>query len=199
MRHCGICYMRSKYIKKSDIEHLRGNLGSKWIIFQLMLETGIRVGDAVRVRGTDITNEDGSFFLTMPAQKTGKLIHLPLSPELGVRLSQSGKSYFFASAKNNLKPISRQTVWRWLKTAAREAHVPIDGTSPHSFRKCFAVRLLHEDGLHAVQSALQHSNDSVTRLYAYSDTVMKSDSDEPIRWRDLELICEYILDRLRES
>lgn len=163
-----------------------------------MIETGIRVGDAVRVRGTNISREGGEYWLNMTAQKTGKPIRARLSDSLGARLSRSGRHYCFAG-RDNTRPITRQTVWRRLKTAARLTRVELDGTSPHSLRKCFAVELMRREGLHAVQDALQHSNDSVTRVYAYADTVLRFDSDEPIRWRDLDIVCEYLLDRLRDS
>ena len=58
---------------------------------------------------------------------------------------------------------------------------------------------MHEEGLAAVKAALQHDSEAVTRVYAYADTIMNFDSDEAIRWRDLELIVDYILARLHEN
>lgn len=66
-------------------------------------------------------------------------------------------------------------------------------------RKVYAVELMHQSGLSAVQTALQHQNPAVTRVYAYADTVLNFESDEPIRWRDVELLVDYILQRIVEK
>lgn len=86
-----------------------------------------------------------------------------------------------------------------MKRAAARCGVDPAGISPHSLRKCFAVALMREHGLDAVKKALQHSNEAVTRVYAYADTVLRFDSDAPIRWCDVELLVDYILDRIKES
>lgn len=191
--------MRSKFINKEDVQKLRKCMhGNEWLPLQLMLETGLRVGDAVRVKVRDISNEEGKYYLSYTAEKTKKKGKCEISPGLAKKLTEGKRrsAYCFGSY-GSAGHLTRQAVWHRMKKAALAAGISEDGCSPHSLRKIFAVALLHEKGLQAVQKALQHSNDAVTRIYAYSDTVVNFAPDEPIRWCNLELIVSYILDRLK--
>lgn len=165
----------------------------EWLPFAVMLDTGLRVGDVVALRWADVDLDART--LRTVAQKTGKLAEDNLSAST-VRVLESvprsRRKGFIFRGKSAYKHLSRSTVWRRIKRAAARCGVPPDGLSPHSMRKHFAVDLYHEEGLAAVQAALQHSSDVVTRVYAFADTVMQHDSDEPIRWRDLEHIADYI-------
>jgi len=144
-------------------------------------------------------------FINYVAHKTGKPGTAPIPPPLAARIRQQAHGlkgkYLFPPAKRYGKGehLTRQACWARMKRAARAAGVNVDGVSPHSLRKVYAVDLRHEAGLAAVRDALQHSNEAVTRVYAYADTVMNAESDEPIRWRDLELVVDYVLERLREK
>lgn len=165
----------------------------EWLPFAVMLDTGLRVGDVVALRWSDLDLDART--LRIVAHKTGKLAVCNLSVSTVRVLKNVPRSLrkgFVFRGRNVYKHLSRSTVWRRLKRAAASCGVSPDGLSPHSMRKHFAVDLYHEEGLAAVQAALQHSNDVVTRVYAFADTVMMHDSDEPIRWRDLEQIADYI-------
>ncbi len=174
-------------------------MGSQWYIFELMRQTGMRVGDAVKLRGSDISRNGDSYTVSWVAEKTGKEATASITASLCRHIQpRSKRAYCFPGRKRGTH-LTRQAVWARIKKAAEAVGHESDGISPHSFRKVFAVELMHEEGLSAVQKALQHSNDAVTRVYAYADTIMRTDSDEPIRWRDLELIVDYILQRLTEK
>ena len=165
-----------------------------------MLETGLRVGDAVKVKVKDIDlDDDGQYWLNYTAEKTKKKGRAKLTEGLAKRLTEGKKrnQYCFGSYGKR-GHLTRQAVWYRMKNSAKSCGISGDGLSPHSLRKIFAVSLLHEKGLEAVQQALQHNNDAVTKIYAYADTVMKESPDEPIRWRDLETLVSYILDRIKE-
>lgn len=190
--------MRSNYIQKRKLEAFRKALGDHWYVFELMLQTGMRVGDAVKVRGSDLSSSDGRFFVSWVAQKTGKEAVAEISASLYRHIRPRAKRAFCFPGRKAGSHLSRQAVWSRIKRAADTIGLESDGISPHSFRKVFAVDLMHEKGLTAVQEALQHSNSAVTRVYAYADTIMRSDSDEPIRWRDIELVVDYILQRISE-
>lgn len=190
--------MRSKFIPDETVEALKKVLGSEaWLPFQVSLETGLRIGDVLRLRSSDLTESDGGYILRYTAQKTGKEGEAKLSRSTGKKLCR--RKGFLFPGRGHSGHLTRQAAWARIKRACDAAQIDPGGVSPHSLRKCFAVELRHEKGLEAVKEALQHSNDAVTRVYAYADSVMKGDADEPIRWRDLELICEYILDRIREG
>lgn len=187
--------MRSKYVTKDTLTKLRRVLGSEaWLPFQVALETGLRIGDVIHLRSSDLSLTGGRYVLSYVAMKTGKEGSAFLSPSTGKRLA--GREGFLFPGRGKTGHLTRQAAWARVKRACSAVGIDPDGISPHSLRKCFAVALRHEKGIDAVKDALQHSSEAVTRVYAYADTVMNGDSDEPIRWRDLELICDYILERI---
>ena len=200
--------MRSKYIDKNTVDKLRRAMDrDEWLPLRISLETGLRIGDVVSLKHSALRRKDGKPILRTKAQKTGKTGDFPISPALydalkkrvdAVKGTARDGAFFFPSY-GKTKHLTRQAAWARIKTAAHRLGIEADGVSPHSLRKCFAVALRHEAGLEAVRKALQHSSDAVTRVYAYADTVLQFDSDEPIRWRDVELIVEYILERLKEG
>ena len=189
--------MRSRYIQKAQLEKLRYGSAGHWDIYALMLSTGMRVGDACAIKGKNFHFSDGVWRVSWVAEKTGKRAAAVVPSALASRLHKAGKAYCFPG-RGASGHITRQTVWKWLKTVAR-AIGDADGVSPHSMRKVYAVELMHRSGLSAVQTALQHQNPAVTRVYAYADTVLNFESDEPIRWRDVELLVDYILQRIVEK
>ena len=191
--------MRSKYIDKNTVDKLRRSMvNEEWLPLRISLETGLRIGDVVSLKRTALKKKDGSYFLRTAAQKTGKLGDFPISDSLADVLKVRKGTYIFPSYGKS-GHLTRQAAWSRMKSAAHRLGINADGISPHSLRKCFAVALRHQAGIEAVKKALQHSSSAVTRVYAYADTVLQFDSDEPIRWRDVELIVDYILERLREN
>ncbi len=198
--------MRARYIDKNTVTKLRSAIGAEeWLPLRISLETGLRIGDCVDLLYGQVARIKGTASIRATAQKTGKTGTFPISESLfrllrkrGKRLKQSRTSFLFPSYGKS-GHLTRQAAWHRMKKAAEALGVDPDGISPHSLRKCFAVSLMHEHGLTAVKEALQHSNDAVTRIYAYADTVLRFDSDAPILWRDVEILVSYILDRLREK
>lgn len=190
--------MRSKFINKEIVAKLRKVLGTEaWLPFQVSLETGLRIGDVLRLRSSNLSLTRGRYILSFTAMKTGKEGAAFLSTSTGKRLAD--REGFLFPGRGKSGHLTRQAAWSRLKRACEAVGVDSDGISPHSLRKCFAVALRHEKGTEAVKEALQHSSDAVTRVYAYADTVMNSASDEPVRWCDLELVVDYILSRLKDG
>lgn len=189
--------MRSEYLPKPTVENLRFSMGPDlWLPFQIILETGLRVGDVAKLRHEDVVRIEGVPCLLYTAEKTGKDGVAQISEKTFEEIRARGRRGYVFKGRQRGTHITRQALYKRVKKAAdRSGVVPI-GVSPHSFRKNFAVALMHEEGLAAVREALQHSNDAVTRVYAYADTILAHDSDEPIRWRDLEMLVDYILARL---
>ena len=197
--------MRSKYIDKNTVAKLRSVIGADdWLPLRISLETGLRIGDCVDLLFGQVSSHKGTPFIRATAQKTHKSGDFPISESLyklikgrQKRLSATKTDFIFASygASGHL---TRQAAWKRIKRACELLGIESAGISPHSLRKCFAVALMREHGLDAVRRALQHSNDAVTRVYAYADSIMNFDSDAPILWRDVELIVDYILERLHE-
>lgn len=170
------------------------------------LATGLRIGDVVALRKRDVVDDGEGLRIEYTAAKTGKRGSVSVPAPLAARLRRQarafrGSEYLFPPGKRYSRTphLTRQACWGRIKRAARAAGVEVDGVSPHSLRKVYAVELRHAHGLAAVREALQHSSDAVTRVYAYADTVLNAESDEPIRWRDLELVVDYVIERLHEK
>lgn len=196
--------MRSKYIDENTIRKLRSVVGEeKWLPLRISLETGLRIGDVVDLIFGQVHRKGKDYYITATSSKTKKTDDFKISATLYNTLYSikrencASRLDFIFNSYGESGHLTRQAVWSRMKKAAAELGISGDGISPHSLRKCFAVALMHEEGLAAVRRALQHSNDAVTRIYAYADTVLAFDTDEPIRWRDVELLVDYIISRLR--
>lgn len=193
-----ICKMRAEYITKAEKEKIMYKMGNEpWMVFRVMMETGLRVGDAVALKRSNLKKDGDNWYLQTKAEKTGKIGKWRISEQLAERL-RSRKGYLFQGRKPGTH-ITRQAVWKRIKKACEEAGIEADGKSPHSMRKIFAVDKAHEEGFEAAKEALQHSNDAVTRIYVYADKMMHAGSDEPIRWRDVEQLVDYLIARMSES
>lgn len=186
--------MRTSYIDPEAIERLRANMGGdEWLTLWVALETGMRIGDIVLLRGFNLVKGQIEF----TAQKTGKIGKIPVSKRLFAELSAktSGKSsaWVFPSPVKAGQHITRQCVWQRVKRACKRAGVDSKGIAPHSFRKSFAVELFKREGLEATREALQHDRASTTQLYALSDFTSGSNGDKPLLRRDLPLIVAEVL------
>lgn len=198
--------MRAKYIDKNTVQKLRGAVGTEeWLPLRISLETGLRIGDCVDLLFGQVYKSQGKPVIRTTAQKTRKTGTFPISESLykillRLRKRRAAKrTDFIFPSYGQSGHLTRQAAWARMKRACKRLGINPDGVSPHSLRKCFAVALMREHGLEAVRRALQHSNDAVTRVYAYADTILSYDSDAPILWRDVELLVEYILQRLKEK
>ena len=117
------------------------------LVMRVALETGLRVGDVLALRPP----VKAQFWIT--EQKTGKRRRVNLRRE-------------------REKHRTRQAVWRDVTRAARAFRLPVNVT-PHSARKRYAVEKLRQNRgkLAAVQKAMNHSDQSVTMLYAMADSL----------------------------
>lgn len=134
------------------------------------LSTGLRIGDVLNLRTKDIVKGDFS----VREQKTGKRkrVHLGKALQTDI-LSIAGRVYVFEGRTSELKHRTRQAVYKDLARVASAFR--LKGVSPHSCRKCYAVRNLHLYGdLRKVKKLLNHSNEAVTVLYAMADELSQN-------------------------
>lgn len=143
---------------------------------EVSLATGLRISDVLALK-TEVVKRTQRPYVT--DSKTGKTHRVYLPAELRQRmLQQAGKVWVWPG---RLKPLeehrTRQAVYKDMRQAVqvmrRAQHVQRgQNVSPHSARKCAAVRVYHRGGYDAAAALLQHDQEHplVTLLYALSDT-----------------------------
>lgn len=188
--------MKSKYIETTELDKLRSILAAEaWLPLWVSLETGLRIGDVVKLRRQNL-QADGLHF---KAQKTGKNGVAKVSAELRRELSRRRGKWLFPSPYKAGKHITRQCAWARIKTACKKAGIDPDGVSPHSLRKVFAVELYREKGFKAVQQALQHNSAATTEIYSFADWATGDNAELPLRRKDMQLLVKMVIEALGES
>lgn len=205
--------MRADYVKPSTLDLIVNQLEPENAnALRVSAETGIRIGDVLRLRRSDLRGN----VLTFTAQKTGKSGRAQISARLRRDLNAyAGTEFLFPGSRGNATR-TRQAVWADVKRVCRALGIR-SNISPHSARKTFAVEDYHENGLDHVKKALQHDDTSVTLLYALSDVLGEkntnkcsggdkqhpnscSDFESRVlsRLDEIEGKLDFIIDKLRE-
>lgn len=134
---------------------------------RVSMATGLRISDVLSIKTSQLAER-----FSVIEHKTGKRrrVYIPRAL-LGEMFAQSGRYYVFPSRCNEMKPRTRQAVFKDLKRAAKLFRVDKDiNLAPHSARKVFAVEKLKKTGdLKKVQQLLNHSSEAVTMVYAMAD------------------------------
>ena len=188
---------RELFIQPDQIKDLfAGLVGHRYEdIYILLAHTGVRRGEALAVKWSDIhldddppwlliersyTNESGKYVIKKPKTKTSNR-EVPISPDLQECLRERKKRVHdeqfldqntniddnFVFAAYNSYPPRGDTVTKQLATAGQLAGIPHLG--PHQLRHLHSTMLL-EQGLdiNAVSKHLGHSNISTTaNIYAH--------------------------------
>lgn len=163
--------MRTEFLLNREVDKVLMLLQpSNHLVIQVSLHTGLRVGDVLALKPEQIKPR---FWVT--EQKTGKRRIVGLPEELREAiLRQAGKYWCFPNRLDETKHRTRQAVWKDVKNAAKMLHLK-HNAAPHSFRKVYAVDLMKKYGdIERVQRALNHSDASVTMIYAMADALLKS-------------------------
>lgn len=187
--------MRSKFIDEPELKKLRSAmLDEAFLPLWVSLETGLRVGDVVTLKVTEV-KADGIHYR---AQKTKKRGIAKISAELRRRLPRAGK-WLFPSPYKPGEHITRQCVWARIKAAAKRAGIDTEGISPHSMRKVFAVELYRAHGFAAVKEALQHTHAATTEIYSFADWNTGENANLPLTRRDLRLVVQMVLEAIGDE
>lgn len=181
---------KTEYLLYREVERVLAALTPvNALVMRVMLHTGLRVGDALNL--TFPLREQ----MWITEQKTGKRRHIglprPLIDEIGRQaryyIPQHLRRYINAEPPRGMAPLwafpsprdferhrTRQAVWKDVKRAARAFRLPANAGT-HSARKIYAVGLLRKYGdLERVRRALNHSDDSVTAIYAMADRLLEA-------------------------
>lgn len=165
---------RSAYVEPSALGLVLAALQpANRLVFEVMLATGLRVGDVLRLTTAQVKRQR----FTVSEQKTGKSRRIYIPADLQLRiLGQAGRLYAFEGRNDWRRHRTRQAVWRDCSRCARffqrGGSVPKGTVSPHSARKVYAVDEYRRTGnLDAVRQKLNHdpAHTATTLLYALSD------------------------------
>ena len=162
--------MRTEYLIDREVEQVLDLLTfDNRLLARLLLHTGLRVGDALRLRPEQLRP---NFWIT--EQKTGKRRQVGIpEPLLSDLRAAAGAVWVFPGA-DPAKPRTRQALWKDVKRAARACRLTANA-APHSLRKVYAVELLERYGdIDRVRRALNHSGVEVTLIYAMADKRLRA-------------------------
>lgn len=125
---------------------------------------GMRIGDILRLKLSDIVSDGGRYHLNITEEKTGKKRTFTVPGEL--------YNYFCDYCREQkipadapMFPITVRAVQKHLKAVCNL--LGYEEVSTHSFRKWYATDIYNSNGhdIVLVQTLLQHSSPSVTRRY----------------------------------
>lgn len=190
-----LCYnriMRTDYLNPQIYNRLYAVMTYDNVLaLRISLETGLRIDDVLSIRTEQIKGRT----IRGTAEKTGKPYKKAISADLASRLrSLNRQGYIFPHRTKKNAHRTRQAVWANMKKAADLLGVKLNA-APHSARKTYAVELLNDKGIDAVQKELQHDRISTTMLYAFSNLLTDNANKKEeicIKMADIEELATII-------
>lgn len=158
--------MTTDVLIEKELEHVLAALTpANRLVVEVALHNGLRISDVLELRPEDLKPQTW-----ITERKTGKRKQIGLPEPLLSRLKECcGEYWVFPGRLDEHKHRSRQAVWQDVKRAARLFRMP-QNVGTHTMRKMYAVRLMKKYGdLERVRRALNHSNPSLTMIYAMAD------------------------------
>ena len=151
------------------------------LMFLLMLDAGLRVGELVQLKLSDLLiNDHPVFSLTVRPEiaKNHTAREIPLSSRVYEAINNLKNCYwrplyyepenFAFPAPPTVAHISTRQVERIIKNIAERTILrPI---TPHTLRHTFATRLMRKTSTRVVQQLLGHKNLSSTQIYTHPNS-----------------------------
>lgn len=162
--------MTTDYLLHKEMDRvLAALMPQNELIMRVILHTGMRISDVLELKTSELAM---SGWYT--EKKTGKKRRYGLPKPLYEAIkAQAGPIWAFPGRTSPLKHKTRQAVWRDVKRASKAFRLP-QNVGTHSARKVYAVQLLEKYGdIQRVQRAMNHSNPSITAIYAMSDLLLE--------------------------
>jgi len=137
------------------------------LLWLFCVDTGLRIGDALKVKVADVVGFCEGVYVT--EQKTKTCRHVKLRPAtqkalLGAISSRGGHEYVWASPRIPGRPITRQAAWRVFRKTQERVNVR-KHIGTHSARKTFAQNIYRNSTLEDVQEVLKHKYPDTTMFY----------------------------------
>ena len=169
-----------KYLNINDVERLlnaydnNNYIGLRnSLILEVLYSTGIRVGEIVNIKLSDVSLEDKTIKILGKGNKErivyfGGICYKLLKSYLKdsyIKLNTNELSYLFVSKTG--KKISDREVRKIVDDAGKIANINLK-ISPHVLRHTFATHMLNDGAdLRSVQELLGHENLSTTQIYTH--------------------------------
>ncbi|MEK6958122.1 MAG: site-specific tyrosine recombinase/integron integrase [archaeon] len=179
---------KAKYLPtvltKDEVRELlkAAKLGRNRLLLQFIYSSGVRVSEAVKMKGEDINFKE----------RIGKVKSGKGAKDRIIILSKNwcrhAKKYVdrkkvkspFLFSKKNGKPLTSDTVQRIVRRAAKRAGIQKHVT-PHSLRHSFATHLLEAgENIRKIQELLGHSNLNTTQIYTHVSTEQLKKVESPL-------------------
>lgn len=157
----------TNYNKINDIEvYLKDRNERDYILFLMLLHTGLRLGDVLKLRIEDVYRKDNIF---IKEQKTGKRKEIQISTKLKRELNsycknRSSSEYLIKSRNGYNKPIGRVRAYEIIKKVGNVFE--LNNFACHSLRKTFGRRYFEKyKNIEELRDFFNHSNSTVTLRY----------------------------------
>ena len=133
-------------------------------ILTLEANLGLRIGDILNLKLSDIVKDGERYRLDIIEQKTGKRRTFTVPREILNYINNYAK-YYRIKTTEPLFAISERAVQKQLKLVTD--YLGMKGIGTHSFRKYFATSIYLENGynIELVRTLLQHSSSAITQKY----------------------------------
>jgi integrase len=130
----------------------------------LQSNLGLRIGDIINLKLSDIVKDGSRYRLNITEQKTGKKREFTVPNDIYTYL----QSYALEKSirpNQKLFPITVRQVQKHLQITTE--HLKLENIGTHSFRKFFAVSIYNNNNYNVelVRQLLQHSSVAVTQHY----------------------------------
>jgi integrase len=159
---------------KEIIEDMKSYLKEKnerdYVLFVLGINTGLRIGDILKLKVKDVKGEE----ISIIEMKTEKLKEIPINRSLRVALrsfikGKDDNEYLFLSRKKDKKkkgrPIDRSTAYKIIKEAAVACGFT-KNCGTHTMRKTFGYMHYKKNGnIAALQKIFNHDKELTTYIY----------------------------------
>ncbi len=174
--------IRDKRVLKDITEYLRLQSDRDYILFMLGIYSGLRISDILKLKVSDVRDQD---YFMVKEQKTGNLRKIIINPELRREIAmyvadKDDEDYLIRSRENYNRPISRQRADQIIKSAGEKYGVRL---STHSMRKTFGYHFYLQCGeknaLPILMKIYGHSRELQTLIYIgveqdYIDRTLKN-------------------------
>ena len=184
-------------LTKTEVHHLLRVAGQSshglskrnYAIVQLMLQSGLRIGEVIRLRFSDITLLPRSGTVSIVDSKGHKSREVPLN----ITVRQALKNYFkqlgskapndtndFVFYSKRKESLSLRSVQSMIQSLARRAKLNRIAVSAHTLRHTFATNYLRANPNQLVELAqlLGHDSLNTTAVYTQSSTAQLAEAVE---------------------